>query len=127
MHLKENSPPHHPHQDQQQRPEHPGVSMVRDMESSDSLLQGTLTLLRAMLANDRGPTFEGQVALVTIWSEAVRMAETNQEGATEIIQRALGGVQGNWDMVSGPGTRARIIAMVREDVEKIRRERQDLV
>lgn len=100
------------------------MAMIRTMRNSPSLLEGTLALIDAMLQSRAGPAFEGQISFLTIWAECIRMTEAREEGVDEIIRGALGRIQGQWDMISGNSTRARIMEMAQEDIAKLKRERQ---
>lgn len=99
--------------------------MIRDMRNSPALLAGTLNLIDAMLQSRAGPAYEGQLALMTIWAESVKMAEAREEGAAEMTEEAVRRIPHQWDMLSGHSTRTRIMQLIREDIQKIKRERQE--
>ena len=98
------------------------------MRDSPALLTGTRVLLQAMTETHEGmgPIWEGTLTLMTVWSEAIRLSQADPEEAVEVVKAALTRNLHVWDFQSGPGSRARIQRLVREDVDKIRKEREEL-
>ena len=124
MHLKQEDQQDQPQQEPHQPPRHPSAEMVEQMRDSPALLSGTRLMLQALHETHEGmgPIWEGTLTFMTVWSEAIAMAQAGQEGAVEVLKTALNRNLHIWDFQSGPGSRARIQRLVREDVEKIKRE-----
>ena len=118
-------PPQGPQRDHH-RPQHPSKTMLERMLASDSLMEGTTTVLRAMLETPgSGPPYEGLTAFLTVWTEAIKMAEDREEGAQEVTSRALNQALGSWDLLAGPSTRSRILRLVEEQVEQYKRDERE--
>lgn len=129
MHLKENQQEQEQRdrgqQRRQERREHPSVTMVRRMQDSDGLLEGSRALLNAITATGVGPSHEGCLAMCVLWHNAVRMAENGEEGIEEVTRAAMDSIQHGWDVVAGYNTRARIIRQIEADIAEVKRKRQE--
>ena len=124
MHLKQDQ--EQPQQEPRQPPRHPSAVMVEEMRDSPALLAGTRILLQAMHESyeGMGPIWEGTLTLMTVWSEAIRLSADPEE-AVEVVKAALRRNLHVWDFQSGWNSRARILRLVRENMEEIKKEREE--
>ena len=126
MHLKDQEQP----QDQgevqvQLRPLFPRPQniMIQEMLASPSFMAGTRILLES-IEERGGPYGEALTAFITTWSEVIKMAASGEEGLEDVVKEASN-IPGRYDLIAGNGTRRHVVRHVREEFEKVKKDREE--